>query len=305
MTDLSDALFLFNPLSNEGRSSASWKKARSLRDYLPEKPIDITKIDNLVEFIRERNPSVVVACGGDGTINSVCTAVYKLGSKIPVAVFPLGFGNALAYCLGVETIEKALYVLENQDRIENCDLFSTNIPEFPIAVFTVGIGFDAKIVHARMNDRYIGFRSYVLSAIKSIFMHGTSKLSVKIDECVSLEAVASALVVTNAPIIGQNYVINENARLNDHILDCILFSTKYAYITNLRFKGFKHPLYNELNKVRFSAQKILVNGETYVQVDGDPIIYSKDVEIKVIPKAIKFVCNQKSEIITSVTPFYD
>jgi diacylglycerol kinase family enzyme len=303
MFDSSDILFLFNPYSNEGHSMRSWSKLRSLRSYLPEKPIDITKIKDLSEFLKERNPRVVVACGGDGTINSVCSAVYTSGIKCPIAVFPLGFGNALAYCLGVETLEKCLEVLEKQPRVVPCDLFSTNIPKIPFAVFIAGIGFDARIVLMRMQDRYIGFRSYILSAIKSLFIHNKKRMLITVDDCVTFDAVASSLVVMNAPIIGKNYIIAENARLNDGHMNCVLFSTKYAYITNLRFRGFKHPLYTEENKVTFNAKKIRVSGETFVQIDGDPAIFQNDIEIGVVPNAISFLCNNESAIETSVPTF--
>src|SRR5205814_2349495 len=107
---------------------------------------------------------ILVIAGGDGTINSVCQAVLKLSKKPTLAILPFGFGNALAYCFGVETLEKAMAVITNPKYTVTIDSMKTNLPTSPIGMFNISAGFDARIVHTRNKYRYIGFRSYSISA---------------------------------------------------------------------------------------------------------------------------------------------
>lgn len=296
-------LYLFNPLSAEGYAPQFWKQARALADYLPEEPIDLTKIENKVEYIAAKDPDLVVIAGGDGSINAVCGAILQLKKKPRIAVMPVGFGNALAYCLGVDTLEKSLYVIKNAPQIVRMDMMKTSIPSYPYAVFNMSVGFDARIIHRRMTDRYIGMRSYVLSAVRSILEHNENEIVFTVDNTVAITATASSLVIANAPTIGKNWMVTDSAYLNDGYLDCTLFSSKFAYLTNLRLKGFKHPLYNNLGKVRFKARHIKVEGEPLVQVDGDPATLRASLEVDVIPHAIEVLCNESSQIDIPYLPF--
>jgi diacylglycerol kinase family enzyme len=246
---------------------------------------------------------LIVIAGGDGTINAVCRTVLKLPKKPRLTILPFGFGNALSYCLGVESMEKALDVIKKQEHAVTVDLLKTNIPNHNVGVFSVSVGFDARIVFNRQHYKYIGFRSYVLSAVRSIISHPEKEITLTIDKSVSLTARASCLVIANCPVIGQNYIVSPNAKLNDGVLDCTLFSTKYAYITNLRVKGFKHPLYSELGKVRFKASHIMIEGEPYVQIDGDPVLQREGVEIEIMPKQVTFLRNKKEQIDQMYLPF--
>jgi len=302
MLNASDILYVINPKSNEGNSVKLWKKAKKLYNFLPDDPVDITVV-SLEKVIAERKPKLIVIAGGDGTINAVASAVYLLTKKPKLAILPFGFGNALAYCFGVETLEKAIAVIKNNKYTVTVDLLKTNIPKHSIGVFNVSAGFDARIVFNRQRYRYIGFRSYVLSAIRSIVFHPEQEITFTIDKKVTLTALASSLVIANCPVIGQNYIVAQSAKLNDGMLDCTFFSTKYAYITNLRVQGFKHPLYSELGKVRFKASHIKIEGEPYVQIDGDPVVQREGIEIAVWPSQLTFLRNTDKQINQMYLPF--
>ena len=220
-----------------------------------------------------------------------------------LSILPFGFGNAISYCLGVETLEKAIEVIQNRPYTVNIDLFKTNVTNHSIGVFSVSVGFDARIVFDRQHYKYIGVRSYILSALRNLVFHPEQEITFTIDKEVTLTARASSLVIANCPVIGQNYIISSSAKLNDGLLDCTLFSTKYDYITNLRFQGFKHPLYSELGKVRFKASHIMIEGEPYVQIDGDPVVQREEVEIEVAPSQLTFLRNTKDKINQLYLPF--
>lgn len=296
-------LYILNPLANEKTAKKRWDLIRSKYSFLPKEPVDITKINDLAEFIQEKNPETIVIAGGDGTINRVTQAIITLKQKPKLALLPIGFGNALSYCLGVESIEKSISVIKNPQESLPIDVFKTTIPEVPLGVFTMGIGFDGQIVHTRMYHSYIGIRSYALSVIRSYFSHIDKQLTFTIDHKTTFTSTASALILANAPIVGRNLLLSDTAKLNDGLLDGILFSSHYAYLTNFRMRGFKHPLYSEKNKVYFQAKHISITGEQFAQVDGDPAIHIKPIEIEVVPKAVTFWRNSISKIILPNVPF--
>src|SRR5438128_2650188 len=121
-----DTLFLLNPLAKDGTAKKLWLSMQKKYDVLPNNPVDITQIEDLKGYINSHNPKVIAIAGGDGTINMVCNVVSKLAQKPILTIFPLGFGNALSYCLGVETVEKAISVLRNRDKKITIDLMKTN-----------------------------------------------------------------------------------------------------------------------------------------------------------------------------------
>src|SRR6185312_11777567 len=121
-------LFLLNPISNESTGKKRWQAIQGKNTFLPKEPVDVTKISDLAAFIAEKQPEMVVMAGGDGTVNKVCQAVLSLKKKPTLALLPIGFGNALSYCLGVETVEKAIAVIRNPQETLTIDLFKTTIP---------------------------------------------------------------------------------------------------------------------------------------------------------------------------------
>lgn len=292
--NVNDILFLHNPMANEGFSERSWKIVKKQYPYLPQQPLNIFDINDLAAFITKQKPRIVVIAGGDGTINLVCQAILKLKKKPRLAVLPFGFGNALSYCLGAESIEKAIEIIHSGTDL--CiDLMKTNHPEIPLGVFNISVGFDARVVHYRQYQKYIGFRSYFLSGIRGLFDHMPNELHITIDHTHVLKAPSTSLVIANCPIIGKNYVIADQARLNDGLLDCSLFSTKFAYLTNLRPKGFKHPLYSGLGRVTFKAKHIKIESEPYIQVDGTAVSHRQQLEVEVLPNAVTFLAGKLPE----------
>ncbi|HEX8932506.1 MAG TPA: diacylglycerol kinase family protein, partial [Patescibacteria group bacterium] len=250
MNDTKGIMYILNPLSQEGYSLKTWQNARKKFPQLPENPVNMVE-DNILELIETRKPKIIAIAGGDGAINFVCRIVAKLNNKPLLSIIPMGTGNALSYCFGAETVGKALEVINMQKKKVKIDLIKTNIVGHDIGVMSLSVGVDARSIFHREDFRYIGWGAYAASALQSLFFHPEEEITFTIDHQVTLSAKASSLFIANSPVIGLNYVIAPNAKLNDGVLDCTLFSTKYAFIRNIRLHGFKHPLYTELGKVRF------------------------------------------------------
>ncbi|MEN8755140.1 MAG: diacylglycerol kinase family protein, partial [Akkermansiaceae bacterium] len=99
-------------------------------------------------FAAEGEP-VVIAAGGDGTLNAVIEGLA--GSKTTLGVFPTGTMNVFAREMGIarDRLENALQVIEAGHR-KTVDLFEMNGLPF---VQMAGVGFDAQVIEETTWER--------------------------------------------------------------------------------------------------------------------------------------------------------
>ena len=85
---------------------------------------------------------LVIAAGGDGTLNAVIEGLA--GSQTALGVFPTGTMNVFAREMGIpyDRLKNAMEVIDEGHR-EEVDLFSMNGAPF---VQMAGVGFDAQVI---------------------------------------------------------------------------------------------------------------------------------------------------------------
>src|SRR5580704_1642928 len=98
---ITDALLIYNPTSGRKRHrrfaevehAASMLKAAGIRTELAptQGPNSAT---NIARLAVEQRRGMVIACGGDGTVNEVVNGLA--GSEVPMALLPAGTANILA-----------------------------------------------------------------------------------------------------------------------------------------------------------------------------------------------------------------
>ncbi|MBP9818049.1 hypothetical protein KBC75_04895 [Candidatus Shapirobacteria bacterium] len=287
-------LFLINPFSDQHNSLRKWNRLANKYSFLQKISwLRRPKKINLKNLLEKYQPDFLGIAGGDGTANFIVRSIYQLplNQQPTICPVPLGFGNALAYNLHIDNPDQAIQLLLNGNQTIKTDLLNLDIPGTPICLFNMSLGFDAKIVHYTQKNRYIGLKSYVISAIRSVFDFVPRTLKLTLNNSVQIESETESLAITNMPYIGQNFQITPHSTIDNGLIDCVFFPTKYAYFTNLRFKGFTHPLYRKTGKVYFSAKTITVKRARYIQVDGDPITYRKPFTITVSPRCLKCLTN--------------
>jgi diacylglycerol kinase (ATP) len=164
---------------------------------------------------------LVVAVGGDGTVNEVARGL--LGSPAALGIVPVGSGNGLARALRIPLRpEAALAALEGGPR-RRMDVGFINGRLF---LNVAGVGFDAAVGHAfhesgRRGGRR-GFLGYLRLCVAELRTYRPQRLAIEVaNERVEL----SAFVVTfaNGPQYGSAAVINPGARLDDGRLEVVLF----------------------------------------------------------------------------------
>ena len=163
MTDRS-RIVVRNPQSGDGKRT---RRARAIAQDRGYEVLDTTGADHTVSLAAEaaNRGDVVVACGGDGTLNNTIQGVRNAGrlDDVSLGVIPAGTGNDFADNIGIRGVEHAFDVLENGDE-RQLDLGIAN--GYPFLNSCVG-GLTAN-ASARTSSglkRRLGVLAYVLTTL--------------------------------------------------------------------------------------------------------------------------------------------
>ncbi len=136
------AVFLYNPQSGKGRIERNVETiCKALSDHGYEvKPQTIDFGKN--PFDGNEQIDLMVAAGGDGTVNFVTNAMFAKGLNIPIGVIPAGTANDFAGAIGMsyDVVEAARQIATGHEERIDCgrvnDRYFVNILSFGIFTTT-------------------------------------------------------------------------------------------------------------------------------------------------------------------------
>jgi diacylglycerol kinase (ATP) len=172
-----------------------------------------------------RGARLVLAWGGDGTINEIASALAF--DEVPLGIVPAGSGNGLARELGVDprpeqAIADALQAVPRPMDLGEIDghLFA-NI---------AGIGFDAHIASRFAAATRRGFVGYAGITARALTSYVPQHYRVTIG---GVETTHRAVLVTiaNSAQFGNNARIAPGARVDDGELDLVVFEERSRIAT--------------------------------------------------------------------------
>ena len=293
MTD-ADVVAIVNPLSGAGATpDAAGRRVAFLERRFADAGIagrvHLTErgghARELARAAIDRGASLVIAWGGDGTINEVASTLA--GSRTVLGIIPAGSGNGFANELRLP-VEPGLAVetaLHGRDRTIDGGEFDGR-RFFNIA----GTGIDA-VVAERFNARALGRRGllpYVQIALREALRYRGSRYRVILD---GEEIVTNALLIAfaNGREYGNHIRIAPGAKLDDGKLEAIVVEDRPPLA---RLWSCRHLALGTIER----APGILVRGVSTatVEADGD-IVYHLDgeighargrVDVRVLPKAL-------------------
>jgi diacylglycerol kinase (ATP) len=228
---------------------------------------------------------VVVAAGGDGTVNETVNGLARPG--LPLAVIPLGTANVLAAEMGLRTdpAEVARCVAFGQPR--PIALGAANGRRF---LLMAGAGFDAHVVAdvAAPMKRWLGKGAYALAILRQLLVFPYPGYEVLTDNTLRH---AASVVVTNSRFYGGRFVCAPRASLESDTLQVCLFERAGRLATI----GYALALFAgrlpRLSSYRLiEARRIEIRGRPGepMQVDGDGI-GRLNAAIEVLPKALELI----------------
>jgi len=233
-----------------------------------------------------RGVRLVVAWGGDGTINEVACALAFTGT--PLAIVPSGSGNGLARELGISRKpERAIGdALTAEPR-------AIDLGELGGRLFVnlAGIGFDAYVA-ATFNDplnRRRGLLNYAGISAKALRVYESAVYSVTADE-EHLAVRAIMVTLANSAQFGNGARIAPGALVDDGRLDLVIVeeTSRWRTVRHLPrlFTGTVHRMPG-CSIRRIERARIECEHEMIFHVDGEPVRGGSRLEARVHPGAIR------------------
>ena len=284
-------LLIINP-------KAGHSKAPAIVDYIDES--GIREIYNVETAFTERRAhatalskqavqsgfKVVVAAGGDGTVNE--TASSLVNTDTALAIIAAGSGNGLARHLGYPLNPLMALKKIKDGKVDVIDTLTVN-ERFALNVS--GFGFDGYVAWLFDQDGRRGLISYTRIALKEYFRYEKIKFNVLLDN-EQFDVDAHMVVIANASQFGNAAIIAPLADLRDGLTDIIIVNRPPLHMMPITF----YRLFN--GKLRSNKYTRMLTGKklslttshpVHLHIDGEPCISVTQVEVLVKPRSLKII----------------
>jgi diacylglycerol kinase (ATP) len=245
---------------------------------------------------------VVVAVGGDGTANEVLNGLMlaKLAGEgqATMGLIGVGRGNDFAYGLGVPQGVEVGYqiLLENHRSVMDVGFVVGGLyPNGRYFGNGVGIGFDAVVgFEALKMKRLHGFLSYIVAALKTIFLYYQAP-KVRLEYNQQATTLSALMVsIMNGRRMGGGFMMAPQAEIDDGLFDlCIAEQVSRARIFSLIFR-FMQGTQATQKPIRTGRTTHIivtaVEGVLPVHADGETICEDgQRLTMELLPQQIEFI----------------
>jgi len=235
-----------------------------VRVHLTSAPGDAEKIAQ--EAVNEGHKTIIAA-GGDGTINEVVNGIS--GAEVTLGILPVGTMNVFAAELGIphNNLEKAWRVIA-EGFVRQVDLPQANEKYF---VQLAGVGLDAEVVRRTTADskKALGPISYLLTLAQVAWRKPPK---VRIEPVDGPVREGSFVLVGNGRLYGGPFVLFKDARLNDGLLDVLVFQNQSLWDLIRYFQAIafgQHPGLPDVEYFQTRRLRLMSRDYVPVEIDGE------------------------------------
>jgi len=284
------ALFIINPISGGKKKDGVPDLIRKHldKDKFKAEIVFTDGVSHARQIAKEAvgKFDMIVAVGGDGTVNEVASATTT--SDTVLGVIPFGSGNGLSRFLGISMDTVKAIELLNTGRVEAIDSAKLNTKSF---FNMAGMGFDAHISEVFSHGKKRGFISYIKSTFREIFTYEPEIYHLEIDGK-PYERKAFMLSFANSSQYGNDAHISPTASVQDGLLDvCIIKKFPVWRLVELGIRMMTKTADKTAYLEIIKGKHILVKRDKPgpVHLDGEPRVMGTDIEIVVLPNALKVI----------------
>jgi diacylglycerol kinase (ATP) len=245
------------------------------------------------KFAADGEP-VVVAAGGDGTLNAVVSGLA--GSHTALGVLPAGTMNVFARELGIPfaSLPKAFDVI-NRGNVREVDLFEANGSPF---LQMAGVGFDAKVIEETTweSKKMLGPLAYLLAAVKVL---GEKPPRMEIicadgrrEECV-------AVLAGNGSLYGGQFKLFRMADNQDEMLDVLVFKESGYRLVLDSLAGLVRgglDLSDSVTYLQAEQFRVISDREVPVEVDGEWLGRSQEVCFRAVERRLRVLAPEVAPV---------
>jgi YegS/Rv2252/BmrU family lipid kinase len=287
-------LIVVNPVGRGGKAQEDgmWLIDRFRKLGINHEALFTEKLDHARELVSNwvEPVDVVVAVGGDGTINEVINGIMdSKKNNTSFALLPSGTADDFARNMKIpHDREKALKVILGEET-RKIDLIKVN-GKYAGLIFSIGL--EAKIAHLICESKRFKLLAY--------WYHGLSMLFKRLPKSPLVIDIAGEhlhkefilIVVCNANRYGRYMKTIPDACMDDGVINLATFDMmnrfKILLLFFLSMRGWNFwP--RQMNSYRGESMRIECLDDVYGQFDGEVVMFNRGevLNIKVEPLAIK------------------
>lgn len=298
MTDKKRIVFVVNPISGtQGKKAIlKWideRLDRSIYDYSIVKTEYAGHASQIAAVAVQDKVDVVVAIGGDGTINEIARSLVHTDTAL--GIIPCGSGNGLARHLRIPMEPKAAIDILNQGNDVCIDYGKiNNIPFF----CTCGVGFDAFVSLKFADSGKRGLLTYLENTLHESLTYQPETYVIENEEG-TVKYKAFLIACGNASQYGNNAYITPHASLTDGLMDITIMEPFTVLdVPSLSFQLFNKTLDQNSRIKTMRAKKIKIHRQHdgVMHFDGDPLMAGKELEVEIIPAGLHVIASPKKRV---------
>ncbi len=270
-----------------------------LEDALGLKPVDVRHTEHpghaeeLARAAVEEGTGLIIAVGGDGTINEVSRAL--LNTAAVLGVIPTGSGNAFARTLGLPLRPDDACRFLSADPVSGPRTIDAGTIDGHCFLTTAGIGIDALTcwIYANRGRRSRrGLLPYLSAALQASTQFQPGEVTITVDDEAPLRLTPALLTIANGDQFGYGAVIAPGARMDDGELDLRVVGARHAlrllWDSRRLFMGSIDGL-SGLRRTRGRTIRIERSQPGPIQVDGEVFEAEAVFEVQVVPAALQVI----------------
>ncbi len=289
MTTRKKILFIINPKAGT--------KSKTHLPQLIQQHIDSAQFEIQITYTKapahattlakeavENGVDIVIATGGDGTVNEVMQGL--LHSDTALGILPFGSGNGLARFLGIPMNHVQALQFINKAKSITIDTCTLNEHAF---VNVAGTGFDAHIGNVFSQSKGRGFSTYIKLSVKEFYKYKPQEYQLTING-ETLVRKAFMISFANTSQFGNNAHIAPEADIQDGLVDvCIMKPLSMLDLPKVVYAIFNKTIHqsNYVEIIKCENATIERVASDAIHIDGEPHIAAKNLEIKVVPGSLK------------------
>ena len=276
------------------------RTARELRGHAVFQTADflaITRHTKLTDELRkavDAGCEMVVAAGGDGTVNAIVNALMSVDPKVrpSLGILPLGTANDFAGCLCIPDEISAAIELVETAAVRPVDVVRIEADGFERYYANVAAGGNSVRVSeemtAEMKERWGAF-CYLRGAIEVLSDLKSFRITAKCDDELFSDLDTWAVLVANGKTNAGRIVVAPQASPVDGLLDVVIIRDGSALdiieiVSNALLGSFvdcEQVIYRQVKRLHLHSQpsmRFTLDGEV---IDREP------VRFEVVPAAIR------------------
>jgi diacylglycerol kinase (ATP) len=240
----------------------------------------------LTQAVLARGVPLVIAWGGDGTVNEVASALAF--REAALGVVPSGSGNGLARELAIPFDPAAAFAvaLDGAEHVIDAGELDRRL-FFNIA----GLGLDARVAHQFAAHGLVrrGFVRYLEIAARELLTFEPHEHTVVADG-VAVRSRAMIIAIANGRQYGNGALIAPAARVDDGKLDVVIVDHRSLFATMRHVPKLFQGRLGEVDGVRMltaSTVEVTCTQDVLYHVDGEPFAGGVAIHARIRPSALR------------------